>query len=82
MNRQESASRLVAVMRDIFDEDGIQYDDGLSVGDLAGWDSLSHVRFLRAVEKEFGLYFTSGEVDAFKSAGDVLDAIVMRSLAV
>ena len=80
MNRQESVSRLVAVMRDVFDEDDIQYDDSLAVGHVAGWDSLSHVRFLRAVEKEFGLYFTSGEVDAFKSAGDVLNAIVLRSL--
>ena len=82
MNRQESESRLVEVMRDVFDQDDIQYDDELAVGHVAGWDSLSHVRFLSAVEKEFGLYFTSGEVDEFKSAGDVLNAIVLRSIPV
>jgi acyl carrier protein len=82
MNRPEAETRLVAVMRDVFDEDDIQYDDRLAVGDVSGWDSLSHVRFLRAVEKQFGLYFTSREVDALKSAGDVLNAIILRSLLV
>lgn len=80
MNRQESVYRLEAVMRDVFDEDDIQYADDLAAGHIAGWDSLSHLRFLGAVEKEFGLHFTSGEVDAFRSAGDVLNAIILRSL--
>lgn len=82
MNRPEAAARLLAVMRDVFDEDNIQYDDNLAVGDVSGWDSLSHVRFLRAVEKQFGVYFTSREVDVLKSAGDVLNAIILRSVAI
>jgi acyl carrier protein len=49
------------------------------VGDVLEWDSLSHVRLVSAVEKEFGFHFTSGEIDVFRSAGDVLDAIILRS---
>ncbi len=82
MNRQESEFRLVAIMRDVFDDEEIRYDDSLAVGHVAGWDSLSQVRFLRAVEQEFGLAFTSREVDALQSAGDVLNAVVSRSLLV
>ncbi len=79
MNRNEGAACLIKVMRHIFDMDDLQYDDRLAVGDVVEWDSLSHVRLVSAVEKEFGFHFTSGEIDVFKSAGDVLDAIILRS---
>jgi len=80
--RKDASLRLAAIMCDVFDEDDIQYDDSLALGHIAGWDSLGQIRFLRAVEKEFGLDFTSGEVDSFSTAGDVLNAIVMRSMPV
>jgi len=82
MNRAKSASRLLEVMRDVFDDDDIEYDNALTAGRIAGWDRLSHLRFLRAVEKEFGLDFTSREVDSLQSAGDILDAILMRTMTV
>jgi acyl carrier protein len=79
MNRHEGAACLIKVMRHIFDADDLQYDDALALGDVEEWDSFSHVRLVSAVEKEVGFQFTSGEIDAFKSAGDLLDAIILRS---
>src|SRR6202034_285381 len=66
MNRDEGALRLTQIMRDIFDSDDLQYRDGLTISSVPGWDSLGHMRFLNAVEKDFGVEFTSGEVDAFE----------------
>jgi acyl carrier protein len=79
MSREEAAARLVEVMRDIFDTDDIEYRDDLKADDVEGWDSLSHVRFLIAVEKKFGLRFTSAEIDGFKNAGEMLDVVVQRA---
>ena len=79
MTREEGAPRLAEIMRDVFDVDNLEYRDSLTADDVEGWDSLSHVRFLVAVEKGFGLRFTSSEIDGFKNVGEVLDVIVRRA---
>jgi acyl carrier protein len=79
MSREEGAERLSELMRDVFDVDDLEYRDSLKADDVEGWDSLSHVRFLIAVEKEFGFRFTSSEIDRFKNVGEVLDVIVRRA---
>ena len=78
MTRDEAAARLIVIMRDIFDEDDLQYDDKMTADDVEGWDSLSHVRFLIAIEKQFSFRFTSGEIDGLKNVGEALDIIVKR----
>ncbi len=79
MTREDGAARLTEIMRNIFDEDDVQYSDSLTADDVDGWDSLSHVPFLVAVEKSFGLRFTSSEMDSFKNVGELLDVIVRRA---
>ena len=79
MSREEKAVRLTEIMRDVFDADDLEYSDTLTADDVEGWDSLSHVRFLISVEKEFGFRFTSAEIDGFKNVGEVLDVIVQRA---
>jgi len=79
MLREEGAARLTEIMRNIFDEDDVVYSDSLTADDLDGWDSISHVPFLVAVETRFGLRFTSSEIDGFKNVGEVLDVIVQRA---
>jgi len=79
MTREEGAVRLTEIMRDVFDIDDLEYSDSLTADDVEGWDSLSHVRFLIAVEREFGFRFTSGEIDGLKNVGEALDVIVRRA---
>jgi acyl carrier protein len=79
MLREEAVARLQEVMRDILDDDELEYRDDLTAEDVDGWDSLSHVRFLVAVEKAFGFRFTSGEIDGFKNVGEMLNVIVQRA---
>lgn len=79
MSRDEAANRLTEIMSDVFDTDDLTFADSLTAGDVDGWDSLSHVRFLVSVEKEFGFRFTSTEIDGFKNVGEMLDVIVQRA---
>jgi len=79
MTRDEGSVRLIKVMQKVFDADDLQYDDKLTADDIEEWDSMSHIRFLMAVEKEFGFRFTSDEIDAFKNVGEVLDVAVQRA---
>lgn len=70
---------MTEIMRNVFDEDDVQFSDSLTADDVDGWDSLSHVPFLVAVENSFGLRFTSAEIDSFKNVGELLDVIVRRA---
>jgi acyl carrier protein len=40
-------------------------------GDVPGWDSLSHVNVILAVEKHFQVRFKNSEVLRLKSVGDL-----------
>jgi acyl carrier protein len=65
-------------MVDVFDDDDLVAKPELSARDVDGWDSLAHVRFMLAVEREFGVKFTAGEISSFKTVGDLAAAIEAR----
>lgn len=70
--------KLTAVLRDVFDDDGIVATPALKASDIDGWDSLAHVRVILAVEKAFGVKFKAAEVNGFKNVGDLAAAITAR----
>ena len=75
---QATFDRLTGVMVDVFDDDDLVAKPELSARDVDGWDSLAHVRFMLAVEREFGVKFTAGEISSFKTVGDLAAAIEAR----
>lgn len=79
MTRDEVIAKLVPIMEDIFDEDDLAYADSLTADDIAEWDSLSHIRFMVAVERGFGCRFSTGEMELFKNVGDLVDAITAKT---
>ena len=78
MIRQEVVQRLVPIMEDTFNEDKIAYSDNLTADDIEEWDSLSHIRFMVAIEKEFGVRFTSAEIEDTKNVGELVDLILAK----
>jgi acyl carrier protein len=77
--RDEVIKRLLPIMEDTFDEDKIVYIDSLSADDIEEWDSLSHIRFMVAVEREFSVRFSTSEIEGFKNAGELVDALLGRA---
>ena len=43
--------------------------------DVEEWDSLSHVQLVVALEKAFGIKFTSREILSWDNVGDLVDCI-------
>jgi acyl carrier protein len=67
--------RLQLIMRDLFDDDDLEIRDDLTADEVPEWDSLAHVRLIVAVEREFGVRFTSGEVGEIENAGALVRLI-------
>jgi len=71
----EIKTRLNDVFRDVFDDDDIEVAEGTSAPDIDGWDSLTHITLVIAVEREFKIRMTAVEVGALKNVGQLIDLI-------
>jgi len=54
--------------------------DDTTAGMVPGWDSLSHVRIISAVEDAFGVRFKTAEIVRLQSLGE-LQALIERKTA-
>lgn len=70
--------RLNELFRDFFDDEDIELDEDTTADDIDDWDSLNHITLIAAVEKEFGLRFTMGEVSGMKNVGEMVAIIMER----
>ena len=75
----EIYERLNEVFRDVFDDDSIEVDEDTTAADIEDWDSLNHITLIDAVESEFGVHFTMGEVSGMKNVGEMAQIIKERS---
>lgn len=75
---EEIYERLNGVFRDVFDDDSISVDENTTANDVEDWDSLNHITLIDAVESEFGVKFTMGEVSGMKNVGEMASIISAR----
>jgi acyl carrier protein len=69
--------RLTSIFRDVFDDDSLTLRQDMTADDVESWDSLTHVDLIVAIEKEFRIKLTIGEVSDLKSVGQ-LTALVSQ----
>ncbi len=64
-------------MCEVFDEEegDIEITDNTTADDIDGWDSLSHVNLIIAVESRYNIKFDTRELLTFKNVGDLRKAI-------
>jgi acyl carrier protein len=72
--------RMTRIFREVFDDDKIEIRDDMTSKDIEAWDSLMHIDLIYAMEKEFGIVFSTGEAgSALKNVGE-LRTLVERKL--
>ena len=78
MTREEVFERLNKVFRDVFDDDDITVTETTTSADIDDWDSLEHINLVAAVEQEFCMKFTMGQVVTMKNVGEMVDIILQK----
>lgn len=61
--------RLTDTLRDVLGTPDLEVHDGLTADEVDGWDSVTHVELIYALEEEFGIEFPAGEITAHADIG-------------
>jgi acyl carrier protein len=75
MNKQEILQKVQTIFRDVLDEENIFLTDTTTANDVEGWDSLTHIQLIVAIEKHFGIKFTSKEILSWQNIGEMIFGI-------
>lgn len=78
MTRSDIQDKLQAIFRAVFDNHAIVIRDDMTAADVPEWDSLNHINLIVAVEKEFGIKFTTREVYAANTIGEFIDMLARK----
>ena len=78
MERTDIYSKLNDIFIDVLDLDDVNLTDATSANDIEEWDSLSHIQLIVAVEKTFGIKFTSLEIMKWKNVGEMVGSILEK----
>jgi acyl carrier protein len=73
------SERLVAIVAKVLDLDDLELEDETTADQVPGWDSLSHVRVLAAIEKAYGFRFKTMEVLRWIRMRSCASAVMIRS---
>ena len=79
INETEIYERLTPVFQDVFDDDMLVPHADMTAADVEDWDSLSNIRLVVAVEEEFEMLFTTGEVAGLNDVGEFVKVIQKRA---
>ena len=71
-------SRLAAIFQEVFDDESLSPTPAMTAKDVAEWDSLNHIRLMVAIEKAFGIHFTTAEVSGLPDVGHLVEAIAAK----
>ena len=72
------STELESVFRDVFEDDTLAISRDTTAAAVPGWDSLRHVSLVLAVERAFGVRFSSAEVAMLQDAGELQDLVTAK----
>ncbi len=67
---------ITAVIRDVFGDDEITLTETSTADEVDGWDSLQHLNVIIALEKRFGVRFSTAEISDLKEEGKNIGSLV------
>ena len=67
------------IFRDILDEESLNLARETTANDVEGWDSLTHIQLIVAIEKQFKIKFSSKEILSWKNVGELIDSLEAKA---
>ncbi len=78
MSNREIIQDFQPIFAEILDVPDLQLSSRTTAADVEGWDSLSHINLVVAIEKRYKVKFALGELQDLKNVGDMADLVLRR----
>ena len=78
MERTALLLQIQEIFRDVLDEDNINLYEDTTADEVDGWDSLTHIQLIVAIEKKIKIRFTSKEILSWKNVGEMMNCILSK----
>jgi acyl carrier protein len=78
MDRTNVLAHIQDIFRDQLENNSIVLTDATTANDVEGWDSLTHLQLIVAMESHFKIRFSSKEILSWKNVGEMLNCIMQR----
>lgn len=75
MTSDQILERVSRVVGDTLELDDVALTRSTKASEVEGWDSLSHLTIIMAVEREFGIRFRTGEIAGLMNVGDLVGRV-------
>jgi acyl carrier protein len=67
------------VFRHVFQQPSMVINRSSTADTISGWDSLTHMQLISAIESHFRISFTFNEVSSFNDVGDMINLIQKKT---
>ena len=81
MQQQDIYAQLTTIFHDLFDDESIVLNPGLTASDVPEWDSFNHINLIVATEAKFGIKFQTAELESMNTVGHLVDLIEKKLAA-
>ena len=71
----ELLRRITSIFQDVFDSPHLLITSSTTARDVPGWDSLTNINLIFAIEHEFKVKFALGEIQELNDVGEMADLI-------
>ena len=75
MARSELLAKLSEMLGEIVEVPNLRLTEVTKAEDVQDWDSTNHVRFLVAIESEFGIRFETDEIGTLQDVGQLMNLV-------
>jgi acyl carrier protein len=71
----DTYATLASIMKEVFADDRLSPTPDMTAEDVDGWDSLSNLWLVLAIERTFAVKFTTAEVAGLENVGQLVGLI-------
>lgn len=75
----DTLNTLQPIFQEIFDDDDLLIELSTRAADVDGWDSLTHIRLIVAIERALNMRFSASEISDLENVGEMCELIISKS---
>lgn len=79
MTEQDILQRIQTLLQDILEDETIELHPETTANEVDGWDSLSHVQLISAIEKDFKIKLSSREIFKWNNVGEMVSSVASKT---